>query len=92
MNGMWHRNYHILFSSASISSNSAGERQSQFELIRVGEILFPGYGPKIPNHNTQIPNKLKIQNFNDQNEVLRFVIWFFRFIQVRFQPALASGS
>jgi len=36
-------------------------------MIQLEAICFPGYGTKIPNHNTQISNNIKIPNFNDQN-------------------------
>jgi len=36
------------------SPSLAGERQNQSYLIQKEAIYFPGYGTKIPNHNTQI--------------------------------------
>ena len=35
-------------------------------------ICFPGYGIKIPNHNTQITNNIKITNSNDQNITITY--------------------
>jgi hypothetical protein len=35
-------------------------------------ICFPGYGTKIPNHNTQITNNIKITNSNDQNITITY--------------------
>ena len=41
--------------------------QTPLYLIRIETIYFPGYGTKIPNHNTQISNNIKITKYNDQN-------------------------
>ena len=39
-------------------------------------IYFPGYGSKIPNHNIQITNNIKITNTNDQN--ISITYWIIR--------------
>jgi len=41
-------------------------------------IYLPGYGAKIPNHNTQITNNIQIKNSNDQNVTITY--WMSRFI------------
>jgi hypothetical protein len=33
--------------------------------VQIEAIYFPGYGTKIPNHNTQNTNNIKIPNSND---------------------------
>jgi hypothetical protein len=57
------------------------QHQSQIQLIQKEAIFFSGYGIKIPNHNTQIPN----------NKYLLFVSWClcgysFRLIRVGVFP------
>ena len=41
-------------------------------MIQMEAICGPGYGPEIPNHNTQLPNNIKIQNRNDRNIVITY--------------------
>jgi hypothetical protein len=49
-----------------------GKRQSQLQLNCIEAIYFPGYGTKIPNHNTQITNNIKITKSNDQNITITY--------------------
>jgi hypothetical protein len=71
------------------------KRQCQLKLIQIEAIYFTGSCTKIPNHNAQNTNKIKITNSNDQNitiaywmpiviiSVLNFGHWYL------FEPALA---
>jgi len=47
----------------------SGKRQSQLYLIQIEAIYLPGYGTKIPNHNNQITNNIKITNSNNDGLV-----------------------
>jgi hypothetical protein len=53
-----------------------GERQSQLQLIHKEGIFFSGYGTKIPNPNTQIPNNIQIQKTNFRNIPIRLLIFY----------------
>ena len=54
----WHRNYHIQFSSASITFYSAGERQVHHILIQIEALWFSGFSTKIPNYKVDLFLKL----------------------------------
>ncbi len=47
----------------------SGKHQSQLYLIQIEAIYLPGYGTKIPNHNNQITNNIKITNSNNDGLV-----------------------
>jgi hypothetical protein len=44
-----------------------GLRKSQLQLIQQETICFYGFGTKIPNPNTQIPNNIQIRKTNFRN-------------------------
>jgi len=57
-----------------ILESEPGKLQSQLYLIQIEAICHLGYGTKIPNHNTQITNNIKITNSNDQNITITYRI------------------
>jgi hypothetical protein len=61
------RNGGVPVDGAGTLGYPTGERQSQLQLSQIETNYLPEYGTKIPNHNTQITNNIKITNSNDQN-------------------------
>ena len=66
--------------------NFTGKRQSQLQLNCIEAIYFPGFSTKIPNHNTQITNNIKIPSSNDQNISITYLMSRCHFICFEFGP------
>ncbi len=55
---------------------SAGQRQSQLQLIQKEALSFSGYDIKNPNPNTQIPNNIQIRKTNFRNISISLLIFY----------------